>query len=531
MGSTIVASKTALEKAIRLAWLDDLNTFGEDSYVYNNDEKLKALFGMKEAINSGMAGQRVFAYGAEKGLHVGNALALINGIGSANWAGLNTVEAVLGSSVAMSAVNANIRAKNAFYRVIGYMPLEYIESTGTQYIKTGWMFGSTNYTASKIRFESELGLSDGSSWIVTGCGAGTSFYVGLNQNNKIYYGNGGADTDTGVTYNGNKCIFELDMKNKTLKVTDSVDGTVYVNASNITPSTPTRTAQEFFLFAYSNATDQAMPHSEKLYMYQIYENDVLVRDFVPAKDLNGVICLYDKVTKQFFYNAGSGDFITESALDGTENPEESVVSYTEVEYLQSGYNSAFFNTGYNPNSNTRVVMDVEIYSDTTDVGGYYFGMYTGDNNDYSVYFDPSERGYISHYFGGNTDVYKEYYDYLYGYRFTIDKTTTKTSITNTAGDEYVVGTYTTASGNVSGIPMFIMAANSSNGAVEPKNMKFYSMQIYEGSTLVHDYVAAKDSDNTPCIYDKVTETALYNACTTDQFNKGDSVLIVGPEIA
>ena len=47
MGSTIVASKTSLEKAIRLAWLDDLNTFGEDSYVYNNDEKLKALFGMK----------------------------------------------------------------------------------------------------------------------------------------------------------------------------------------------------------------------------------------------------------------------------------------------------------------------------------------------------------------------------------------------------------------------------------------------------------------------------------------------------
>lgn len=529
MGSTIVASKTSLEKAIRLAWLDDLNTFGEDSYVYNNDEKLKALFGMKEAINSGLAGQRVFAYGAEKGLHVGNALALINGIGSANWTGLNTVEAVLGSSVAMSAVNANIRAKRLLIGAgaelengdgsdsgtvdntnVPYAILDCIETTGTQYIDTGFTPGSNTRFVLDFTYVTDTGI------IALAVENNTEFYGFQASNGKWYafYGNQGAGTSTAISA-GTRYVADLN-KNALY-----IDGTL----AHTLPEANFECIYTLPIGAQNTNLAISGFANIKIHSAKIYDSNVLVHDFVPVLDNSDVACLYDKVTERLFYNAGSGNFLYGEVVS------RPVALYTEVEYLQSGYNSAYFNTGYNPNSNTRVVMDVEIYSDTTDVGGYYFGMYTGDNNDYSVYFDPSERGYISHYFGGNTDVYKEYYDYLYGYRFTIDKTTTKTSITNTAGDEYVVGTYTTSSGNVSGIPMFIMAANGSNGAVEPKNMKFYSMQIYEGSTLVHDYVAAKDSDSTPCIYDKVTGSMLYNVCTTDQFNKGAGVLIAGPEIA
>ena len=42
---------------------------------------------------------------------------------------------------------------------------------------------------------------------------------------------------------------------------------------------------------------------------KIYENDVLVRDFIPVKrKLDDEICMYDKVTKTFFTNGGSGTF-------------------------------------------------------------------------------------------------------------------------------------------------------------------------------------------------------------------------------
>ena len=37
-------------------------------------------------------------------------------------------------------------------------------------------------------------------------------------------------------------------------------------------------------------------------------NDNLVRHFVPAIDSEDVVCMYDKVTKTFFYNQGDGNF-------------------------------------------------------------------------------------------------------------------------------------------------------------------------------------------------------------------------------
>ena len=46
-----------------------------------------------------------------------------------------------------------------------------------------------------------------------------------------------------------------------------------------------------------------------IYYFKIYDNGTLIRDMVPVKDLSGVACMYDKVSGQFFYNAGTGDFI------------------------------------------------------------------------------------------------------------------------------------------------------------------------------------------------------------------------------
>lgn len=44
----------------------------------------------------------------------------------------------------------------------------------------------------------------------------------------------------------------------------------------------------------------------KIYAFQIKENDELVQDLRPALDPNGKVCMYDTVTKQYFYNAGTG---------------------------------------------------------------------------------------------------------------------------------------------------------------------------------------------------------------------------------
>ena len=47
----------------------------------------------------------------------------------------------------------------------------------------------------------------------------------------------------------------------------------------------------------------------RMYNFKIYDNDTLVRDFIPVLDDNGIPCMYDKVEDKFYYNMGTGQFI------------------------------------------------------------------------------------------------------------------------------------------------------------------------------------------------------------------------------
>lgn len=47
----------------------------------------------------------------------------------------------------------------------------------------------------------------------------------------------------------------------------------------------------------------------KIWYCKLYEDSVLKHDFIPVIDLEGVPCFYDKITKKFFYNKGTGQFI------------------------------------------------------------------------------------------------------------------------------------------------------------------------------------------------------------------------------
>ena len=44
-------------------------------------------------------------------------------------------------------------------------------------------------------------------------------------------------------------------------------------------------------------------------MFKIYDEDTLLRDYVPVLDENNIACLYDTVEGKFYYNQGTGVFI------------------------------------------------------------------------------------------------------------------------------------------------------------------------------------------------------------------------------
>ena len=47
---------------------------------------------------------------------------------------------------------------------------------------------------------------------------------------------------------------------------------------------------------------------QRIDYFKMWENDVLVRYMIPCLDNNGTPCMYDVISKQSFYNQGTGTF-------------------------------------------------------------------------------------------------------------------------------------------------------------------------------------------------------------------------------
>ena len=65
----------------------------------------------------------------------------------------------------------------------------------------------------------------------------------------------------------------------------------------------------FYIFNIHTEVDTSNYSKFKLYYFKIYDNDILVRDYVPVLDKNDRPCLFDKVSKTCFYNQGTGEFL------------------------------------------------------------------------------------------------------------------------------------------------------------------------------------------------------------------------------
>ena len=184
----------------------------------------------------------------------------------------------------------------------GYYQLEYIESTGTQYIDTGYTGNET--TQINVDFQ----LTDAAYTILFGTG-GADIHSGSNISNYFFANpperQWGAYVNGSFTYAG----VTVDLNRHTVRYNDNknyyFDDTLFV--SNKQPSFN----KSIYLFA-SHADSAIRPIKTKLYSVQFYDNGTLVRDFVPVvSTANGKYGMYDKVHGVFYPNAAaSGDDFT-----------------------------------------------------------------------------------------------------------------------------------------------------------------------------------------------------------------------------
>lgn len=172
-----------------------------------------------------------------------------------------------------------------------YVELEYVQSTGSQFIDTGYV--PNDNTKYEITLSDIVGSRE---YVIFGTGAyNSSQHLLVAQFNNIrwYYPRGNfvnITTDTTT-----KCTITL------------YRGTTTYNGTTVSSSTTTNGATNTTNLYICKCTGSSAYASYKLYRFKVYENNVLVRDFIPVKDLAGKACLYDLVENKFYYS--TTDFI------------------------------------------------------------------------------------------------------------------------------------------------------------------------------------------------------------------------------
>lgn len=193
----------------------------------------------------------------------------------------------------------------------GYVELEYIQSTGTQYIDTEFVPKNTTKVASQFKL-----ISASSHYFSIFGVEGSDGYKGY-----TIFGVDGQNNVQGIYWNQ---YFNVAGAAYSQTVPNSVEmgnGTITFDDVTQTFESSTFTCEtSIYLFCNNkySANGTSYPQylcSAAIYNFSIYDSDNLVRDFVPCKNPAGTVGLYDLVGQKFYTNAGTGEFTAGPAVN------------------------------------------------------------------------------------------------------------------------------------------------------------------------------------------------------------------------
>ena len=173
----------------------------------------------------------------------------------------------------------------------GYNQVEYCQSSGEQYIDTG--FVPTKNTKVVMQFQlTEPGTSNECIFGVAG------------QFSFRWYGSGSRFRSNG----SNNSNFSTDISATDRHTVEKTATVCTIDDTYSVTNTAGTVSRSFYLCAQNNTNGPSNYAKVNIYSCQIYENDTLVRDFVPCISGNDEVGMYDILNNQFYGNAGSGAF-------------------------------------------------------------------------------------------------------------------------------------------------------------------------------------------------------------------------------
>ena len=190
-----------------------------------------------------------------------------------------------------------------------YTPIEYIQSNGGQWIDTGFVPDSNTKIEIQVKFTTNYQqiLWSSRDWEgVSAVRAYNTFFFLTNRTQARcdYDTNGTAfnyapSVDTLLTYIQDKNV----LKEGSTTLYTATAATFSMTDSMIL------FAGNYFDGVYNFA-------SVKMYYCKIWDNDTLVRDFIPVIGSDGIPCLWDKIQGKAYYNEGYDGFSAGSVVAG-----------------------------------------------------------------------------------------------------------------------------------------------------------------------------------------------------------------------
>lgn len=375
----------------------------------------------------------------------------------------------------------------------GYTQLEYIESTGTQWIDTRIVnWNNTLEYEIKLSIQQQSGIKtyfgcydgwDTSKNNVPNISTWTNYKVASNF--RAGYGSS-SGTDIGII-NGQTGTISL--KGNTISWSEGSSLSFDRGYDFTVPSS-------IFLFAQHSGNNVTELATTKIYYAKFWLNGELVRNLIPVmRNSDSKVGMYDTVARQFFTNAGTGEFIAGPRF---------------VEYIEFDGNS-WIDTGI-AQQTCRIEFGVEFINHNNNAV-----QLMGFHPSLAGYWGINFRGTSIFYPSPNVNPY-QYNDVVLNFDATNTKKPVLTLTIGNATSSPVVGTIVRPS------TTYVMGGIKSGSTINYNNfMKAHYNRIYNANNeLIQDLRPCLDPNNVACMYDMVSGTYFYNQ-GTGEFIAGGTV--------
>lgn len=230
---------------------------------------------------------------------------------------MNTGKLAIATVMTSLSVVGSVIPEKEDFGLKGATLLEFIESTGTQWIDTGFIVtGKSGFDLDIMSLNTVCTTWNGGAASGYGCVMGAEKTGGRGF---WWLGTWNHFQTGGLDYAGAQIHYPGGLS-KGNRVFNALRNNIIVYDPSLgidpvsTVTTPFTATGSLGLFADKNS-DTGFKESASLRLYglKLYEGDEVKRDYLPCLDPDGVACLYDCVAGDFVYNCGSGLFVTNGA--------------------------------------------------------------------------------------------------------------------------------------------------------------------------------------------------------------------------